>query len=183
MVRVLTFLIVVILTRFSEPGVFAAEGVTHVRNSHLFFNFPGPPNFLLSKQNLQTPQSFIIHAEQLLHGILWVYFGIYKVFNSDCLFVIQYCVVIFCLKKRILLWADVFVLKSGNFSVTTGKILLLIGKIGRIKCRCHFSQGVVNNSSPINSKLANSVLIPQAGKMRKSAAHVRCSQKLNTFCC
>ena len=56
-----------------------AEGTTQVRSSHLFFSFPGPPNFLLSKQNLHSPQSFIIHAEQLLHGILWFSFGVSRV--------------------------------------------------------------------------------------------------------
>ena len=44
-------------------------GVIHTRSSQRFFNLPGPPNFLLSRQNLQPPQSFMRQAWQLLHGI------------------------------------------------------------------------------------------------------------------
>merc|ERR1719362_861544 len=88
-VNVVTMFVPGLVFPFISPG-FLLLGIRQVRSSHLFFSFPGPPNFLLSRQNLHSPQSFIIQAEQLLHGILWVYFGIYTVVNSDCLFVIQY---------------------------------------------------------------------------------------------
>merc|ERR1719499_1041466 len=75
-VTVLPTVLLMVLTVFS-PGVLAADGMTQVLSSHLFFNFPGPPNFLLSKQNLHSPQSFILHAEQLLHGIFLLFSDFY----------------------------------------------------------------------------------------------------------
>ena len=39
----------------------------HTLLIHLFFFFPGPPNFGTSKQNLQDPQSFVRHPEHSQH--------------------------------------------------------------------------------------------------------------------
>ena len=36
---------------------------THVLSIHLFFFLPGPPNFGMSRQNLQDLQSFVRHPE------------------------------------------------------------------------------------------------------------------------
>ena len=37
----------------------------HTLLIHLFFFFPGPPNFGMSKQNLQDPQSLVRHPEHI----------------------------------------------------------------------------------------------------------------------
>ena len=64
-------------------------GLRHVLFSqHLFF-LPGPPNLVISRQNLQLPQSSLLQPEQVSHLCLLHAIGILE--SYSCMHYIMHC--------------------------------------------------------------------------------------------